>query len=90
MGEYFFACQRCPGEQLTTLTSALVPQLGLLGSPPDPVGRFPMRGGLSEILRPMCHSVMTHGIWAKDSKFLPMCVGGFLSKQQRAALVDAA
>ena len=33
--------------KLTSLTSALVSQLGLLGSPPDPVGCFPMRGGLS-------------------------------------------
>jgi len=30
---------------LTSLTPALTPQLGLLGSPPDPVGRFAMRGG---------------------------------------------
>ena len=36
-----------PEEKLTTLTSALVSQLGLLGSSPDPVGCFPMRGGLS-------------------------------------------
>ncbi len=33
--------------RLTSLTSALAPQLGLLGSPPDPVGRFTMRGGPS-------------------------------------------
>lgn len=32
---------------LTSPTPALAPQLGLLGSPPDPVGRFPMRGGPS-------------------------------------------
>jgi hypothetical protein len=30
------------------LTPALAPQLGLLGSPPDPVGRFTMREGPSE------------------------------------------
>jgi hypothetical protein len=29
------------------LTPALTPQLGLLGSPPDPVGRFAMREGPS-------------------------------------------
>jgi hypothetical protein len=29
------------------LTPALTPQLGLLGSPPDPVGRFTMREGPS-------------------------------------------
>jgi len=29
------------------LTPALAPQLGLLGSPPDPVGRFTMREGPS-------------------------------------------
>ena len=29
------------------MTPALVPQLGLLGSPPDPVGRFSMREGPS-------------------------------------------
>jgi len=32
---------------LTSLTPALAPQLGLLGSPPDPVGRFTMREGPS-------------------------------------------
>jgi hypothetical protein len=33
--------------KVTSLISALVSQLGLLGSPPDPVGCFPMRGGPS-------------------------------------------
>jgi hypothetical protein len=33
--------------RLTSLTPALAPQLGLLGSPPDPVGRFTMREGPS-------------------------------------------
>ncbi len=34
------------------MTPALDPQLGLLGSPPDPVGRFPMWEGPSrEIVR---------------------------------------
>jgi len=32
---------------LTSLILALAPQLGLLGSPPDPVGRFTMQGGPS-------------------------------------------
>src|SRR6218665_1233462 len=32
---------------LTSLAPALTPQLGLLGSPPDPVGRFTMRAGPS-------------------------------------------
>ena len=34
-------------KKVTSPTPALAPQLGLLGSPPDPVGRFTMREGPS-------------------------------------------
>jgi len=35
---------------VTSLAPALAPQLGLLGSPPDPVGRFTMREGPSLLI----------------------------------------
>ena len=40
-------CVRGFHRKVTSLISALYLQLGLLGSPPDPVGCFPMRGGPS-------------------------------------------
>ena len=42
--------------RLTSLTPALAPQLGLLGSPSDPVGRFTMREGPSASIVPGCQS----------------------------------
>jgi len=35
----------CFLKKVTSPAPALAPQLGLLGSPSDPVGRFTMRGG---------------------------------------------
>jgi hypothetical protein len=40
------------------LTPALNPQLGLLGSPPDPVGRFTMREGPSGVTLVVCEVAM--------------------------------
>ena len=45
-------CKEDFQSKVTSLTPALVSQLGLLGSPPDPVGCFPMRRGPSRRIVP--------------------------------------
>ena len=52
--------------RLTSLTPALAPQLGLLGSPPDPVGRFTMREGPSKSI------VRANGRWGWALESVPM------------------
>ena len=51
--------------KVTSLTPALAPQLGLLGSPPDPVGRFTMREGPSlSIVRELPMAQKLGALWA--------------------------
>ena len=47
-------------KKLTSLTPALAPQLGLLGSPPDPVGCFTMR----EARRPQLYAELVRAVLA--------------------------
>ena len=84
------------------MTPALTPQLGLLGSPPDPVGRFTMREGPSglivpfggDILGPFCmptryHRRMTKKTLPSSPDFSP-AQGFAYSRARFDQLVDSA